>query len=127
MNRENNVSNNHNPNPYIGSYPLNLYPNQPVPPYPYPVYPYPYQASPNLYNPNTYSENLAAGVKNPLSDSFVQTDPIKISHKPDQQFEFNTLYKKPIDSYEFKAFRESTLPMVRVNKLKKIQALVRGW
>ena len=83
-----------------------------------------YQLPNNPAN-NYYPQGLSQ--KNYLSESYVQTDPIKISHSPDNQFQFNTLYKKPLDSYEFKEFREKTLPMIRIGKLKKIQALVRGW
>ena len=50
-----------------------------------------------------------------------------MSKKSDAQFQFNTLYKKPLESYDFNEFREKTLPMIRIGKLKKIQALVRGW
>lgn len=101
------------------------YPYPPMPTYPYPPPPpgwpnHPY-VPPNAYN-LVYSPP-----KNPLSDIQMQTDPIKISKKPDSQFQFNTLYKKPLESDDFQEFRANTLPMIRINKLKKIQALVRGW
>ena len=102
----------------------NVYPGYPS--YPYPVYPYPaYQLPSNPPLNNYYPQDR--NQRNFISESYAQTDPIKISHTPDQEFQFNALYKKPLESYDFKEFREKTLPMIRIGKLKKIQALVRGW
>ena len=92
------------------------YPGYPYPPYPYPPYPYPQFMYPGA-NPHPLPYK---------SDSVAQTDPIIKPKKPESRFQFNPL-SNPLTSFEFSEFREKTLPMVRINKLTKIQALVRGW
>jgi hypothetical protein len=101
------------------------YPSYPYPSYPYPVYP----SYPQPFNPySPYPPGVYPPFAKPLkTDSMIQTESLPPSKKPENQFEFNQMYKKPLNSFEFSEFREKTLPMIRLNKLRKIQALVRGW
>ena len=114
------------------SYPYPSYPNPVYPQYPqYPQYPvYPGQMMHTglpQYPIDPYMMNQAPIQRSYKTDSVVQTEPIMPRKKPENQYEFNQLYKKPLNSFEFNDFREKTLPMIRINKIKKIQALARGW
>lgn len=92
------------------------YPSYPYPVYPYPPYPYPQYPPPGA---SPYSVPFK-------SDSLVQTDPIIKPKKAESRFQFNPL-SDPLSSLEFSEFRQKTLPMIRINKLIKAQAVVRGW